>query len=62
MRVRLRVDNEMIVMVIVLTAWKQNIRMGESHRLNVLQIKLVYLNCFLIKYKHSAATELVIGY
>ena len=52
----------MIVMVIVLTAWKQNIRMGESHKLNALQIKLVYLNRFLIKYKHSAATELVIGY
>ena len=56
------INNEITVMVIVLTAWKQNIRMGESQRLNAVQIKLVYLNCFWIKYKHSAATELVIGY
>ena len=28
-------------MVIVLTAWKQNIRMGESQRLNAFQILLV---------------------
>ena len=53
MRVRLRVDNEMIVMVIVLTAWKQNIKMGESHRLNALEIKLVYLYCFWIKYTET---------